>query len=78
MARARALVEQVGLADHADHRPAALSGGERQRTAIACAHPSARLLLYDGRPATWTARRPTTWRPCCSTCTGGGEPSSSS
>ena len=41
MARARALIEQVGLSEHAHKRPASLSGGMRQRVALA------RVLMED-------------------------------
>ena len=33
--RARTLIQQVGLGDRIDHRPAELSGGEKQRVAVA-------------------------------------------
>ncbi len=47
-ARARALLDAVGLADRAHHYPVQLSGGEQQRVALARAFaPSPALLLAD-------------------------------
>ncbi|MEO8242090.1 MAG: ABC transporter ATP-binding protein [bacterium] len=47
-ARARLLLEQVGVGERADHRPAAMSGGEQQRVAFCRALANApRLLLAD-------------------------------
>jgi lipoprotein-releasing system ATP-binding protein len=46
--RASELLEEVGLASRADHRPGALSGGEQQRVAVARALAAGpRALLAD-------------------------------
>ena len=48
--RAAELLEQVGLADRAEHLPSALSGGQRQRVAIARALSNEPLVVLADEP----------------------------
>ena len=49
-ARARALLDRVGLGDRADHYPAQLSGGEQQRVALARAFINEPGILFADEP----------------------------
>ena len=57
-ARARELLDRVGLKERMDHYPVQLSGGEQQRVALARAFMCARRFCWPmSPPGIWIARR---------------------